>query len=100
MGGQTAFGRRDARFILNVVGMWPEPSRDEVHIGWVRSFWDAVVPLAGSGAYLNFLGDEGTDRVRAAYGPETYDRLADLKARYDPGNVFRLNQNIQPRQVR
>jgi FAD/FMN-containing dehydrogenase len=95
--GQAAFGRRDARFILNIVGLWPEPSQDEVHISWVRGFWEAVAPRAGGGAYLNFLGDEGTDRVRAAYGPERYDRLADLKARYDPGNVFRLNQNIRPR---
>jgi hypothetical protein len=96
VGGNTAFGRRDARFILNLVGLWPNPEQDAAHVDWVRTFWDAVAPSAGGGAYLNFLGDEGTDRIRAAYGPQTYDQLAKLKARYDPNNVFRINQNIQP----
>jgi len=96
-GTQAAFGRRDARFILNLPVEWPDPNQDASHIAWVRSCFEAISPLAGSGAYVNFLaGDDGDQRIRAAYGPERYERLAHLKARYDPRNVFRLNQNIAP----
>jgi FAD/FMN-containing dehydrogenase len=61
----------------------------------VRSLFDDLEPMA-RGVYVNFLGEEGRDRVRSAYGPETYDRLAALKARFDPTNLFRSNQNIPP----
>jgi FAD/FMN-containing dehydrogenase len=93
---ESAFGRRDARFILNLPAAWPDASQDASHIAWVRACFDAIRPLSSSGAYLNFLAGDDEDRVRAAYGPERYARLARLKARYDPTNVFRLNQNIQP----
>ena len=71
----------------------PEPER---HITWARDFFHALQPHASGGVYLNFLGDEGRHRVRAAYGERTYERVARLKRIYDPTNLFRLNQNIQP----
>jgi FAD/FMN-containing dehydrogenase len=91
----TAFSHRDAAFTFNVIGTWTEPEATERTIQWVRSFWDAMQPYA-SGVYVNFLGNEGQDLVRAAYDPSTYQRLAEIKREYDPDNLFRLNQNIQP----
>lgn len=64
---------------------------------WVREWFDALQPHSTGGVYVNFMGDEGSDRVRAAYGNAKYRRLAALKARYDPDNVLRANQNIAPR---
>jgi FAD/FMN-containing dehydrogenase len=93
--GTAAFGRRDARYVVNVVGLWMAPDEAAAHIEWVRATGAALRPFVSGGAYLNFLGDEGQERVRAAYGP-SYPRLAALKRRYDPGNFFRLNQNIPP----
>jgi FAD/FMN-containing dehydrogenase len=69
---------------------------DEANIAWARSFRRDMARHATGGIYLNFIGDEGQDRVRAAYGPANYERLTRIKAEYDPGNVFRGNQNIQP----
>jgi hypothetical protein len=74
---------------------WPDPAQSEAHISWVRSLWEALRPYSTGGVYVNFLDDEGADRVRAAYGA-SYGRLAALKAKYDPTNFFRLNQNVQP----
>ena len=65
-------------------------------VHWVEETWTALQPFATGGAYVNFLGDEGEARVRAAYSPRTYERLAALKTRYDPTNFFRLNNNIPP----
>jgi hypothetical protein len=95
-GDTSAFGRRDAAYILNVIGAWADASQDDAHFDWVRRCWGALGARAGSGTYLNFLGDEGPIRVKAAYGAERYDRLASIKAGYDPLNVFNLNQNIEP----
>jgi hypothetical protein len=93
----TAYGQRDAAHNVNINAVWteddPEPER---HIAWARDFFDALLPHAGGRVYVNFLGDEGRDRVRAAYGERNYERLARLKRVYDPSNLFRLNQNIQP----
>jgi FAD/FMN-containing dehydrogenase len=66
-----------------------------VHIGWARDLWNAMRPFSTGGVYANNLGEEGADRVQAAYG-ENYPRLAALKSKYDPTNFFRLNQNIRP----
>jgi FAD/FMN-containing dehydrogenase len=92
----TAFGRRDAPFILNIVGLWMDPAETDAQIAWVRESAKAVEPHRAGGQYLNFLGDEGEARVKAAYGEEKYARLAALKRKYDPTNLFRVNQNIRP----
>jgi FAD/FMN-containing dehydrogenase len=93
---ETAFGERDARFLFNVIGMWEDEADDATGIGWAREFHAALDRLGTGGVYVNFLSDEGDERVRAAYGPEKYARLAALKAKYDPDNFFRGNQNISP----
>ena len=94
---ETAFTQRDAAYNVNINAVWtPEDPDAERHIQWARDYFAAMQPHARDRVYLNFLGDEGPHRVRQAYGPATYDRLAELKATYDPDNFFRLNQNIHP----
>lgn len=90
-----AYAHRDARFVLNVHGRWDEAKDDQKGIGWAREFFKASAPYASAGAYVNFMTAEEGDRVAAAYG-SNYDRLAEIKKRYDPENVFHLNQNIKP----
>ena len=93
----TAYAGRSPAFDVNINGVWL-PEETEVapdHVAWTRSLFGELEPMA-RGVYVNFLGDEGADRVRAAYGAEKYDRLAELKARWDPTNLFRSNQNIAP----
>jgi hypothetical protein len=74
----------------------PDDVEGERHVGWAREFFSAMQPHAGDRVYVNFLGDEGVDRVRQAYGAGHYERLARLKQTYDPTNFFRMNQNIPP----
>jgi len=93
--GSTAVPQRSAAFVSNVIAMWPEPGSDAEEIAWARGVWETLRPL-GTGAYVNFLGEEGEERVRLAYGEATYGRLAALKQKYDPTNFFRLNQNVRP----
>lgn len=93
--GGSAFPHRGATFIYNLIATWTEPDQDRVHINWARSAFDELQPDSLGGAYLNFLGDDGPDRAAAAYGP-SLPRLSKLKRRYDPENIFRLNQNIPP----
>jgi FAD/FMN-containing dehydrogenase len=95
-GSAGAFAHRDAPAVLNINARWTDPAESERHIEWTRGLWSAMQPWSTGGVYVNFLGDEGRDRVRAAYGEETYARLVTLKDRYDPDNFFRLNQNIEP----
>ena len=95
-GAATAFEDRSAEHALNINAVWADPQATERQITWARSFWEAMHPLSTGGVYVNFLGEEGADRVRAAYGPDKYLRLAALKRTYDPTNLFRLNQNIPP----
>lgn len=93
---ETAFGVRDARFAVNIVGLWPDAADTEANTAWVREYYEAVHPYAGyEGGYTNFMEAEDQARVRENYGP-TYDRLARVKAAWDPDNLFRLNQNIEP----
>jgi FAD binding domain/Berberine and berberine like len=91
----TAFSHRSARFFFDAASAWTHAAEDADHRAWVSSLWTALRSDA-SGVYVNFLEEEGERRVRSAYGPATYRRLAELKARYDPDNLFRLNQNVPP----
>jgi FAD/FMN-containing dehydrogenase len=91
----TAFGHRDAGHTLIVIAHWQDPAQADEHVAWGRALTDAIRP-ASMGAYVNFLDDEGEERIRFAYGEEHFDRLAEVKGRYDPANLFRLNQNVAP----
>ncbi len=93
----TAYSHRDAGHVVNINAIWTEEDRSaQEHVAWARDFWAALTPLDPLGVYVNFLGDEGEERVRAAYGQDKYRRLVKLKDKYDPINVFRVNQNITP----
>jgi FAD/FMN-containing dehydrogenase len=91
----TAYRHRDAEFIMNVHGRWDDPKADDKCIGWCRELFDAATPHATGGVYVNFMTEEETQRVEAAYG-DSYKKLVELKNKYDPTNMFRLNQNIRP----
>ena len=91
----TAYTHRDAEFVMNVHGRWADPAKDQTCIGWARELFAAATPFATGGAYVNFLTQEEGDRVRAVYG-SNYKRLVELKNKYDPTNLFSMNQNIRP----
>lgn len=91
----TAFAYRDGGFAGVIVGVDPDPANADVISQWARDYWTALHPHSAGGAYVNFLMDEGQERVRASYR-DNYDRLAQVKRRYDPDNVFHINQNIRP----
>lgn len=92
---KTAFGLREDQWDFDIVAQWTDPAENQIHINWVRTFWNQVEPYT-KGVYVNHLGgEEESTRVRAAYGPN-YERLVALKTKYDPGNFFRLNNNIGP----
>ena len=81
--------------MLNVHGRWETAGEDNAGITWAREFFDASTPYATGGVYVNFMTEEETDRIGAAYGPG-YERLVQVKNKFDPQNLFRLNQNIKP----
>ncbi len=90
-------GRRSAKYVFNISAVAPDAALLDADRKWVRAFYDALLPHASDDAtYVNFLAEPDDDRVRASYGPEKYDRLARIKAKYDPENVFHLNANINP----
>jgi FAD/FMN-containing dehydrogenase len=92
----TAFAHRERRFFVAIIGLWLDASENAaVHEAWTAALWPTL-HREGNGVYVNFLEVEGPDRVREAYPPATYARLADIKRRYDPGNLFRFNQNVPP----
>jgi FAD/FMN-containing dehydrogenase len=94
--GDTAFSYRDARYGQVIVGVDPDPANNERMSAWTRDYHDALHPHSAGGAYVNMMmHDEGPDRVRASYR-DNYDRLVEVKRRYDPANLFRVNQNIAP----
>jgi FAD/FMN-containing dehydrogenase len=90
----TAFAERSMPYVLNAVTGWHDPNQSAAHTEWARSVIVAASDASTGRAYVNFLGD--TDAARTSYGDETYARLVSLKNEYDPTNVFRLNQNIEP----
>jgi FAD/FMN-containing dehydrogenase len=92
----TAFSHRDAQHSLLVLRMWQDPADSEENIDWARRCYRTAEPFLQGGAYVNYLGDEGEARIRAAYG-SNYERLAAIKNKYDPTNFFRLNHNIRPK---
>jgi FAD/FMN-containing dehydrogenase len=98
--GATAYAGRKAPHNIVIEGVWlPDESGKlaALETAWVRRFLDALAPHRAAGVYVNFLdADEGAARVREAYGDETYQRLADVKAKYDPDNAFHVNQNVPP----
>lgn len=94
----TAYGgRRSPLYVVNIAAVSPDPDALAADRAWVRSMWDALRPLAASGSgYVNFMTEPDEDRVRASYGEAKYQRLAQIKATYDPGNVLHRNANIKP----
>jgi len=95
----TAFHHRHAAYNVLIAGSWLNPADDATNIRWVRETWDALRPFSAGGVYVNYLGqaaEEETERVQEAYGVTTYARLRALKQQYDPTNLFRFNQNINP----
>jgi FAD/FMN-containing dehydrogenase len=91
----TAYSFREALFAEVIVGVDPDPANRELITTWCKQYWDALHPHAAGGAYVNFMMEEGQDRVHATYR-DNYQRLVDIKKKYDPGNFFRVNQNIRP----
>ena len=94
---ETAFGDRDSEWMLSIDSTWHDPADDAVNVAYTRAFWDAAVPFSQGKTYFNFPGllEEGDAAVRSSYGAN-HARLAQIKATYDPRNIFRLNQNIRP----
>ena len=93
----TAFGDRSMPYMLSLDAIWSKPDDDAANIGWVRSFWQDMQRHSTGRMYLNFPGHgEGPNLVRDAFGETAYKRLQEIKRKYDPDNLFRMNQNIPP----
>jgi hypothetical protein len=92
---ETAFAHRQSKIMANIAALYNQPEEKAIHETWVADFATAL-KQSDSGAYVNFLGNEGVDRIHAAYPGSTWDRLVAIKTLYDPTNLFRLNQNIPP----
>jgi len=91
----TAFSYRDASFATVIAGMWPDPSQNEANTEWVRGYYQATAPHSEEGGYINFMAADDQDRIATNYRGN-YERLVDIKRKYDPGNLFHVNQNIKP----
>ncbi len=91
----TAWSYRDSTWAMVIVGIDPDPANSEKITTWTKAYWEALHPYSAGGAYVNFMMEEGEDRVKATYR-ENYDRLVTIKNKYDPNNLFRVNQNIKP----
>lgn len=92
----TAYPHRQDGFLVTLLGGWTEAQDDEANTSWCRSVYDSMQRFTSGGVYVNELLDEGERRILSAYGASHYERLSTLKAKYDPNNVFRVNQNIKP----
>ena len=95
--GTMAVAERRAPFNVHITSLWADPADDEANVAWTRALSDALKPFTTGRVYVNFIGDEGEERVVASFGADGYARLQALKAEWDPGNLFRSNQNIRPR---
>jgi FAD/FMN-containing dehydrogenase len=91
----TAFAYREANFATVIAGMWPDPAQNEANIEWVRGYYEATAPHSEAGGYINFMAADDQTRIADNY-MGNYDRLVEVKRKYDPGNLFHLNQNIAP----
>jgi len=91
----TAFAYRDAKFATVIAGMWPDPADNEKNIKWVKDYYKALEPYSLAGGYVNFMADDDQGRIRDNY-KDNYSRLVSIKKKYDPNNLFHLNQNIKP----
>ena len=91
----TAWNYRDANWSMIIAGIDPEPANKDTIVNWARNYWNDMHPLSAGGAYINFMMEEGEDRIKATYG-SNYNKLAAVKAKFDPDNLFRVNQNIKP----
>jgi len=94
-GDDTAWGYRDANFVQVIVGVDPDPQNNRPMMEWAKDYWLALHPYSAGGSYVNMIMDEGEEQVKAAY-KDNHARLAQIKAKYDPNNFFRINQNIKP----
>jgi FAD/FMN-containing dehydrogenase len=93
--GATAWSHRDATWSMVIAGVDPDPANRDTITLWAKDYWQALHPHSAGAAYVNFMMEEGQDRIQAAYGGN-YERLRKVKARYDPDNFFHVNQNIEP----
>jgi len=91
----TPWANRDANYTQIIIGVAPDPANREKITDWAKNYWEALHPHSAGGAYVNFLMEEGQERIKATY-KHNYKRLSKIKAMYDPDNIFHLNQNIQP----
>jgi hypothetical protein len=92
-----AVSHRNAEYVIAINTGWADPQDSENQIRWTRDLWTAIRPFSSGGVYVNFLSaDDGEDRVRAAYGEAKFERLVQLKTKYDPQNLFQVNKNIKP----
>jgi FAD/FMN-containing dehydrogenase len=92
---ETAFSYREAKWNMVIAGVDPDPANRERITAWTKDYWDALHPYSAGGAYVNFMMEEGGERIRATYR-DNYDRLVAVKRQYDPDNLFRVNQNFRP----
>jgi len=95
---ETAWNYRNANWAMVIAGIDPDPANNEKITSWARDYWNALHPYSAGGAYINFMMEEGEDRIKATYG-SNYEKLAAIKAKYDPENLFRVNQNIKPKEM-
>jgi len=91
----TAWNYRDSTYAMVIAGIDSDPGNKENIISWAKNYWNALHPFSEGGAYVNFMMDEGEDRIKATYG-DNYNKLVAIKTKYDPNNLFRVNQNIKP----
>jgi FAD/FMN-containing dehydrogenase len=92
----NAITARDARWVAHCIGEWETPGETEAELAWVKSWAPMIEPFRMAGVPMTFSADSGDERVRATYGEDKYARLVALKDKYDPENLFRLNQNVKP----